>query len=70
MAVSMKGVIALAMAAVAVGQEHTGDIITSPDMGPAAFLWPADRVWSGDMDNQAPCGSRAGAGNRTNFPLG
>ncbi|KAK1971945.1 hypothetical protein LY78DRAFT_12244 [Colletotrichum sublineola] len=39
------------------------------EMGPAAFMWPADRVWSGDMDNQEPCGSRSGVGNRTEFPL-
>jgi hypothetical protein len=43
--------------------------VTDEDMGPAAFMWPPDRVWSGDMDNKAPCGSRASAGNRTEFPL-
>ncbi|KAI6756946.1 hypothetical protein HG530_011544 [Fusarium avenaceum] len=43
--------------------------VTDEDMGPAAFMWPPDRVWSGDMDNKAPCGSRASAGNRTDFPL-
>jgi hypothetical protein len=39
------------------------------NMGPAAFMWPADRVWSADADNTAPCGSTAGPGNRTDFPL-
>lgn len=43
--------------------------VKDDDMGPAAFMWPPDRVWSGDMDNQAPCGSRSAAGNRTKFPL-
>ncbi|KAF5676544.1 glucoamylase III (alpha-1,4-glucan-glucosidase) [Fusarium heterosporum] len=43
--------------------------VTDEDMGPAAFMWPPDRVWSGDMDNKGPCGSRASAGNRTEFPL-
>lgn len=43
--------------------------VTDDNMGPAAFMWPPDRVWSGDMDNQAPCGSRAAPGNRTKFPL-
>ncbi|KID94855.1 cytokine inducing-glycoprotein, partial [Metarhizium majus ARSEF 297] len=43
--------------------------VTDNYMGPAAFMWPPDRVWSGDMDNQAPCGSRAAAGNRTKFPI-
>jgi hypothetical protein len=43
--------------------------VTDEDMGPAAFMWPPDRVWSGDMDNKAPCGSRASVGNRTEFPL-
>ncbi|KAF4989116.1 hypothetical protein FGRMN_9359 [Fusarium graminum] len=43
--------------------------VTDEDMGPAAFMWPPDRVWSGDMDNKGPCGSRATAGNRTEFPL-
>ncbi|KAL2207813.1 hypothetical protein CC79DRAFT_1368670 [Sarocladium strictum] len=42
---------------------------THDDMGPAAFMWPPDRVWSAAADNQAPCGSVAGVGNRTNFPL-
>ncbi|KAJ5710368.1 hypothetical protein N7488_004524 [Penicillium malachiteum] len=39
------------------------------DMGPAAFLWPPDRTWSKTTDNTAPCGSNAGIGNRTEFPL-
>ena len=39
-------------------------------MGPVAFLWPADRPWSADADNIAPCGSSNGVNNRTNFPLG
>ncbi|KAF5123323.1 hypothetical protein E5D57_011235 [Metarhizium anisopliae] len=42
---------------------------TSDDMGPAAFMWPEDRVWSAAADNTAPCGSVARVGNRTNFPL-
>ncbi|POR37864.1 Cytokine inducing-glycoprotein [Tolypocladium paradoxum] len=71
--------IGLAMASAAAAQ-HEHKVAKSPEnpstasvtdnyMGPAAFMWPADRVWSGDMDNQAPCGSRASPGNRTNFPL-
>lgn len=39
------------------------------DMGPAAFLWPPDRAYSKAADNTAPCGSNAGVGNRTEFPL-
>ncbi|CAH0058874.1 unnamed protein product [Clonostachys solani] len=41
------------------------------NMGPAAFMWPPDRVWSGDADNTAPCGSIASPNNsnRTDFPL-
>lgn len=39
-------------------------------MGPAAFMWPADRPWSASADNTAPCGSHAAIGNRTDFPLG
>lgn len=39
------------------------------DIGPAAFLWPADRPWSAAEDNTPPCGSAAGIGNRTTFPL-
>ena len=38
-------------------------------MGPVAFLWPADRPWSADADNTAPCGSVQGVTNRTPFPL-
>ncbi|UNI18588.1 hypothetical protein JDV02_004846 [Purpureocillium takamizusanense] len=43
--------------------------MTSDDMGPAAFMWPKDRVWSAALDNTAPCGSIAGASNRTLFPM-
>lgn len=39
------------------------------DLGPAGFMWPADRVWSAAADNNAPCGSIAGVANRTKFPL-
>lgn len=39
------------------------------DMGPAAFLWPEDRVWQGDWDNRGPCGSVAEPHNRTEFPM-
>lgn len=39
-------------------------------MGPVAFLWPANRPWSAEADNTAPCGSSSGVGNRTQFPLG
>ncbi|KAJ5505031.1 hypothetical protein N7463_007905 [Penicillium fimorum] len=41
----------------------------STEMGPAAFLWPPDRLWGAAYDNNAPCGSSTGAVNRTNFPL-
>lgn len=42
---------------------------SADDMGPAAFMWPPDRVWSAAMDNTAPCGSVAGVTNRTDFPM-
>ncbi|KAH6887132.1 hypothetical protein B0T10DRAFT_530406 [Thelonectria olida] len=42
---------------------------TADQMGPAAFMWPKDRVWSASMDNTAPCGSVASVGNRSDFPL-
>lgn len=38
-------------------------------MGPVAFLWPSDRHWTADADNRAPCGSTAGVGDRTQYPL-
>ncbi|TDZ75154.1 hypothetical protein CTRI78_v000163 [Colletotrichum trifolii] len=62
---SPKTFLALGLAAVA-GAQHTKQ---DDEMGPAAFMWPTDRVWSGDMDNQAPCGSKSGVANRTEFPL-
>ncbi|KZL82261.1 gpi-anchored protein [Colletotrichum incanum] len=62
---SLKTFLALGLASVACAQHTKQD----DEMGPAAFMWPGDRVWSGDMDNQEPCGSRAGVGNRTQFPL-
>ncbi|OIW29734.1 hypothetical protein CONLIGDRAFT_680555 [Coniochaeta ligniaria NRRL 30616] len=42
---------------------------TSEDMGPAAFMWPSDRVWNAAMDNTAPCGSVDDVTTRTQFPL-
>lgn len=42
---------------------------TSSSMGPAAFMWPADRPWAADYDNVPPCDSSAGVGERTPFPL-
>ncbi|KAM0302782.1 hypothetical protein ACHAPM_004785 [Fusarium culmorum] len=66
-----KKLLLLTLASFALGQDEapTNATVTDEEMGPAAFMWPPDRVWSGDMDNRAPCGSRAGAGNRTEFPL-
>ncbi|KAH8887286.1 hypothetical protein GQ53DRAFT_750077 [Thozetella sp. PMI_491] len=58
----------LLMAAGLGGQALAGSV-TATDMGPAAFMWPPDRVWSAALDNTAPCGSAASAGNRTGFPL-
>jgi hypothetical protein len=45
------------------------NVQAAEDMGPAAFLWPPDRTWSAAKDNTPPCGSAAGVGNRTSFPL-
>lgn len=45
------------------------DYGTEEEMGPAAFMWPADRVWAASMDNTAPCGSVASPGNRSEFPM-
>ncbi|KAK2608369.1 hypothetical protein QQS21_003054 [Conoideocrella luteorostrata] len=42
---------------------------TSNEMGPAAFMWPPDRVWSAAADNTAPCGWVDTVRNRTSFPL-
>ncbi|CAG9953719.1 unnamed protein product [Clonostachys rosea f. rosea IK726] len=50
-------------------EEFSGASVTDGKMGPAAFMWPPDRVWSGDIDNQPPCGSHESVGNRTNFPI-
>lgn len=52
----------------AVDADHGEEAAT--EMGPAAFLWPSDRVWGAAADNTAPCGSVAGVTNRTDFPLG
>ncbi|KAF2749822.1 hypothetical protein M011DRAFT_492844 [Sporormia fimetaria CBS 119925] len=38
-------------------------------MGPVAFMWPPDRPWADSHDNIRPCGSAAGVGERTVFPL-
>ncbi|KAJ6150414.1 hypothetical protein N7471_001613 [Penicillium samsonianum] len=59
---------AVLLALSAVGLCAHGDE-ASTEMGPAAFLWPPDRLWGAAYDNNAPCGSSTGAVNRTNFPL-
>ncbi|RYO96149.1 hypothetical protein DL766_001928 [Monosporascus sp. MC13-8B] len=51
------------------GQEAHGEGVEGTEMGPVAFLWPADRPWSAEADNIAPCGSAGGPTNRTDFPL-
>ncbi|KND93682.1 hypothetical protein TOPH_01412 [Tolypocladium ophioglossoides CBS 100239] len=43
--------------------------ISAEDIGPAAFMWPPERMWSAAADTTPPCGSVAGVGNRTTFPL-
>lgn len=59
------GLALAARLAVAADAEYT-------DMGPAAFMWPPDRVWSAAADNTSPCGSVSAPNNdnRTDFPLG
>ncbi len=55
---------------IAVGEEEAhGEGLQGTEMGPVAFLWPADRPWSASADNSAPCGSSSGVSNRTEFPL-
>ncbi|CAI7601932.1 unnamed protein product [Penicillium glandicola] len=64
----MKSSIALvALSAIGVWGAHGDE--ASTEMGPAAFLWPPDRLWGAAYDNNAPCGSSTGPVNRTNFPL-
>ncbi|KAJ4248796.1 hypothetical protein NW762_012634 [Fusarium torreyae] len=68
----LKSLLLLTLATFAYSQDDdvpTNASVTDDEMGPAAFMWPPDRVWSGDVDNKAPCGSRSSAGNRTEFPL-
>lgn len=50
-------------------EEVHGQGAEGTEMGPVAFLWPADRPWSASSDNVAPCGSSSGVSNRTSFPL-
>ncbi|OQE34864.1 hypothetical protein PENCOP_c015G08961 [Penicillium coprophilum] len=63
----MKNYIAL-VALSAIGAYAHGEE-ASTEMGPAAFMWPPDRLWGAAYDNNAPCGSSTGAVNRTDFPL-
>ncbi|KAJ4329265.1 hypothetical protein N0V84_000158 [Fusarium piperis] len=70
----LKNLLLVGLATSVVGQSNNDKnpstaSVTDDEMGPAAFMWPPDRVWAGDVDNKAPCGSRASAGNRTEFPL-
>lgn len=66
----MKHTLSRALVALALGLTAVSIQMTSGEMGPAAFMWPPDRVWSAAADNTAPCGSIAKAGNRTRFPRG
>jgi len=50
-------------------QEAHGEGLEDTVMGPVAFLWPDNRVWSADAENHGPCGSDSGVVNRTEFPL-
>ncbi|KAM0430102.1 hypothetical protein ACHAPT_006108 [Fusarium lateritium] len=70
----LKSLLLLGLATFVAGQSDDDEnpsnaSVTDDEMGPAAFMWPTDRVWAGDVDNKAPCGSRASAGNRTDFPM-
>ncbi|KAF2441073.1 hypothetical protein P171DRAFT_419191 [Karstenula rhodostoma CBS 690.94] len=59
---------ALAASFACVDAQH-GAGAEGTEMGPVAFLWPPDRNWNAQADNIAPCGSRDGPSNRTEFPL-
>jgi hypothetical protein len=52
----------------AFAQSH-GSGAKGTEMGPVAFMWPADRIWDASYDNTAPCGSAARPSNRSIFPL-
>ena len=56
------------LATSALSQDHGEE--AAKEMGPVAFMWPADREWGAAQDNTAPCGSSQGIANRTEFPLG
>lgn len=60
---------AFAPVALAANEAH-GAGAQGSEMGPVAFLWPADRPWSANSDNIGPCGSQAGITSRTEFPIG
>ncbi|OQE16284.1 hypothetical protein PENFLA_c028G08518 [Penicillium flavigenum] len=64
----MKNYIAL-LALSAIGGLCAHGDEASTEMGPAAFMWPPDRLWGAAYDNNAPCGSSTGPVNRTSFPL-
>lgn len=68
-AMALLATLAAACAMMASGAGAATNPTTSTSIGPAAFMWPPDRVWSADADNTAPCGSIAGVQNRTTFPL-
>ncbi|KAE8446221.1 hypothetical protein EG329_012446 [Mollisiaceae sp. DMI_Dod_QoI] len=57
-------------ALVQLGLAAHGDGAEGTIMGPVAFLWPDDRLWSAAYDNIGPCGSNSSVTNRTEFPLG
>ncbi|KAI0460773.1 hypothetical protein LJB42_001573 [Komagataella kurtzmanii] len=52
-----------ALAALSHGAEY------AQTMGEIAMMFPPDREWSEDTENEPPCGTSAGVGNRTDFPL-
>ncbi|KAL2827870.1 hypothetical protein BJY01DRAFT_261777 [Aspergillus pseudoustus] len=57
----------MALSTAVSGQAHGEE--AAQEMGPVAFMWPPDRAWGAAYDNNAPCGSKSGVVNRTDFPL-
>lgn len=66
----MKGYLVLLTALSAFVQADPHGEEAATEMGPVAFMWPSDRTWGAAYDNNAPCGSKEGVENRTEFPLG
>lgn len=64
---SLVGVLALSKTAAGYTASSTSEETVT---APVDFVWPEERPWYVDYQNESPCGTNASVDDRTEFPLG